>query len=112
MFQSLSKPPSLHVIVEAHPDVLAHMEEEGWHEKANVKILKAKWQDALSGDEFLGLGKFDIVYTDTFAENYDGELALLSEVWPSLYLQSFTSSSNVYQNFSTGLTLALVFSMD
>ncbi|KAF8554730.1 hypothetical protein OG21DRAFT_1508615 [Imleria badia] len=71
MFQSLSKPPSLHVIAEAHPDVLAYMEENGWHEKANVKILKGKWQDVLSTDEFRGLGKFDVVYTDTFAEHYD-----------------------------------------
>lgn len=70
IFQSLSKPPSLHVIVEAHSDVLSHIEEKGWHEKAGVKILKGKWQDVLSSDEFLGLGKFDVVYTDTFAENY------------------------------------------
>jgi len=76
MFQSLSKPPSLHAIVEAHPDVLAHMQEEKWHEKAGVKILKGKWQDVLSSDEFLGLGKFDVVYTDTFAEHYNGELNL------------------------------------
>lgn len=52
------------------------MEEKGWHEKANVKIFKGRWQDVLSSDEFLGLGKFDIVYTDTFAEYYDGELSL------------------------------------
>jgi hypothetical protein len=77
MFQSISKPPSLHVIVEAHPDVLAHMEEKGWHEKAGAKILGGKWQDVLSSDEFLGLGKFDVIYTDTFAENYDGELSVL-----------------------------------
>ncbi|KIJ61304.1 hypothetical protein HYDPIDRAFT_169751 [Hydnomerulius pinastri MD-312] len=71
MFQALSKPPSLHVIIEPHPDVLAHMEEQGWHEKQGVKIMKGKWQDILSSQEFLDLGKFDVVYTDTFAENYD-----------------------------------------
>ena len=79
MFQSVSKPPSLHVIVEAHPDVLAHMEEKGWHEKAGVKILKGKWQDVLCSDEFLGLGKFDVIYTDTFAEHYDGELDIIGQ---------------------------------
>lgn len=79
MFQSLSKPPSLHGIVEAHPDVLTHLEEWGWHEKADVKILKGKWQDVLSSDEFLGLGKFDVIYIDTFAEHYDGELGVLSQ---------------------------------
>ncbi|KAG9316554.1 S-adenosyl-L-methionine-dependent methyltransferase [Chiua virens] len=71
MFQSLAKSPSLHVIIEAHPDVLAYMEEKGWHEKSNVKILKGKWQDVLSSDEFRELGMFDVVYTDTFAERYD-----------------------------------------
>lgn len=79
MFQSLSNPPSLHVIIEAHPDVLAHLEEKGWHEKENVKIFNGKWQDVLSSDEFLGLGKFDVVYTDTFAEHYDGELGVLGQ---------------------------------
>ncbi|KAI9569598.1 hypothetical protein HD554DRAFT_2089387 [Boletus coccyginus] len=83
MFQSLSKPPSHHAIVEAHPDVLAHMEEESWHEKAGVKILKGKWQDVLSSDEFLGLGKFDVVYTDTFAEHYN-ELHKLFKRLPDL----------------------------
>ncbi|KAG8213881.1 hypothetical protein J3R82DRAFT_10625 [Butyriboletus roseoflavus] len=76
MFQSLSIPPSLHVIIEAHPDVLAHLEGKGWHEKENVKILNGKWQDVLPSDEFLGLGKFDVVYTDTFAEHYNGELGV------------------------------------
>jgi len=83
MFQSLSKLPSLHVIVEAHPDVLAHMEEKGWHEKAGAKILGGKWQDVLSSDEFLGLGKFDVVYTDTFAEQY-GELHKFFKRLPDL----------------------------
>ncbi|KIJ18765.1 guanidinoacetate N-methyltransferase [Paxillus involutus ATCC 200175] len=71
MFQTLPKPPSLHVIIEPHPDVLAHIKEQGWHEKVGVKILEGKWQDVLSTEEFRGLGKFDVVYTDTFAEHYD-----------------------------------------
>ncbi|KAF9241531.1 hypothetical protein BU15DRAFT_87124 [Melanogaster broomeanus] len=71
MFQALPKSPSLHVIIEPHPDVLAHMKEQGWHEKEGVKILEGKWQDVLSSGAFLGLGKFDVIYTDTFAENYD-----------------------------------------
>ncbi|KAF9227414.1 arginine methyl transferase [Gyrodon lividus] len=71
MFQALPKPPSLHIIIEPHSDVLAHMRKRGWHEKAGVKVLEGKWQDVLSNKEFLDLGKFDIVYTDTFAENYD-----------------------------------------
>ena len=42
-----------------------------------MKILKGKWQDVLASDEFLGLGQFDVVYTDTFAENYDGGLGAI-----------------------------------
>ncbi|KAH8828043.1 hypothetical protein DL96DRAFT_1696572 [Flagelloscypha sp. PMI_526] len=33
MFESLSPPPSLHVIVEAHPDVLANMRSKGWYDR-------------------------------------------------------------------------------
>ena len=88
MFQSLSKPPSLHVIVEAHPDVLGHMEEKGWHEKAGAKILRGTWQDVLSSNEFLELGKFDVVYTDTFAEQYGGELSVLGRgVIPDIFAE-------------------------
>lgn len=79
MFQSLSKSPSHHVIIEAHSDVLAHLEERGWYEKVGVKMLNGKWQDVLSSDEFLALGKFDVVYIDTFAEHYDGELGVLRQ---------------------------------
>lgn len=112
MFQSLHEPPSLHVIVEAHPDVLAHMEEKGWHKKANVKILNGKWQDVLSSDEFIRLGKYDVIYIDTFAENYHGELSIPEPGVTLIVLQSFTSSSNVCQVFWMGLTLGLVFSTD
>ncbi|KAJ6586978.1 arginine methyl transferase [Mycena vulgaris] len=66
LFQSLS--PALHVIIEAHPDVLRHMKELGWYEKPGVKILEGKWQDHINQ---LGTAdKFDIVYTDTFSEDY------------------------------------------
>jgi type IV protein arginine methyltransferase len=73
LFQGLSTLPSLHVIIEAHPDVLAHMNEQGWHERPGVKIMAGKWQDIVHSKEFLAFGKFDIIYTDTFAENYKGE---------------------------------------
>ncbi|KAF8135479.1 hypothetical protein EV363DRAFT_1320810 [Boletus edulis] len=69
MFQSLSKLPSLH--------------KRGGTRRPNVKILKGKWQDVLSSDEFLGLGKFDVVYTDTFAEHY-GELHKFFKRLPNL----------------------------
>ncbi|KAH7888753.1 hypothetical protein F5I97DRAFT_2004780 [Phlebopus sp. FC_14] len=83
MFQSISKSPSLHVIIEPHPDVLAHMKARGWHEKRGLKIMEGKWQDVLLNKEFLDLGKFDVVYTDTFAENYD-ELHKFFKCLPNL----------------------------
>ncbi|KAJ6625592.1 arginine methyl transferase [Mycena sp. CBHHK59/15] len=74
LFQSLS--PTLHVIIEAHPDVLQHMKELGWYEKPGVKILEGKWQDFINPEQLGNLtadGMFDMVYTDPFSEDY-GEL--------------------------------------
>ncbi|KAI0038902.1 hypothetical protein FA95DRAFT_1659148 [Auriscalpium vulgare] len=70
-FQGLPTPPSLHVIIEPHPDVLQYMRSEGWYEKAGVKILEGKWQDFIESDALMGLGGFDAVYTDTFSEDYE-----------------------------------------
>ncbi|KAF7315624.1 hypothetical protein MIND_00077800 [Mycena indigotica] len=72
LFQTLS--PSLHVIIEPHPDVLKHMRERGWYEKPGVKILQGKWQDFVNKDrltELIPEGGFDMVYTDPFSEDYE-----------------------------------------
>ncbi|KAH9858826.1 hypothetical protein C2E23DRAFT_800271 [Lenzites betulinus] len=70
LFQSLPTKPSLHVIIEPHPDVLNHMRAQGWYDKPGVKILEGKWQDFVESDEVLSVGGFDVVYTDTFSEDY------------------------------------------
>ncbi|KAG2119660.1 uncharacterized protein F5147DRAFT_625311 [Suillus discolor] len=70
LFQNLSTPPALHVIVEPHRDVLAHMKEQGWYDKKGVSILEGKWQDCIASEALQGFGKFDVIYTDTFSENY------------------------------------------
>ncbi|KAH9892483.1 hypothetical protein C8Q73DRAFT_648634 [Cubamyces lactineus] len=70
LFQSLSTKPSLHVIIEPHPDVLKHMREQGWHDKPGVKILEGKWQDFIESEDLLSVGGFDVIYTDTFSEDY------------------------------------------
>ncbi|KAI0733202.1 S-adenosyl-L-methionine-dependent methyltransferase [Fomitopsis betulina] len=70
LFQALPMPPALHVIIEPHPDVLAHMRKLGWFDKPNVRILEGKWQDFVDSEELLGTGGFDVVYTDTFSEDY------------------------------------------
>lgn len=71
-FQALPVPPSAHVIIEPHPDVLRHMREQGWHDKKGVTVLEGKWQDFV-GTEMLEGVVFDAVYTDTFSEDYGGE---------------------------------------
>lgn len=73
-FQKLSTPPALHVIIEAHPDVREYMRSQGWYSKPNVKILGGKWQDRVGSLELLEVGGFDVIYTDTFSEEYKGDL--------------------------------------
>jgi len=71
LFQSLpSHPLTQHIIIEAHPDVLQHMRETGWYDKPGIKILEGKWQDFLDSDDLLSSGGFDVIYTDTFSEDY------------------------------------------
>ena len=48
------------------------MKELGWYDKPGVKILEGKWQDFIESEEILSVGGFDVVYTDTFAEDYKG----------------------------------------
>ncbi|CAI5507631.1 unnamed protein product [Closterium sp. Naga37s-1] len=43
-----------HTIVEAHPDVIARMKGEGWHEKEGVRVVEGRWQDVLPQ-----LGQYD-----------------------------------------------------
>jgi len=58
------------VIIEAHPDVLFHMKERGWYFKPGVKVLQGRWQDFVDDPNLLDVGGFDVVYTDTFSEDY------------------------------------------
>ncbi|KAJ3515250.1 hypothetical protein NLJ89_g1877 [Agrocybe chaxingu] len=69
-FQELPNPPTEHVIIEPHPDVLNFMQEQGWYERNGVKILEGRWQDFIESDDLMKNGGFDVVYTDTFSEDY------------------------------------------
>jgi type IV protein arginine methyltransferase len=75
MFQNLPTPPSLHVIIEPHKDVLAHMRRTGWYDRPDVKILEGRWQDFICGHEIYENGGWDVIYVDTFAEGYEGMLS-------------------------------------
>lgn len=55
--------PAEHVIVEAHPDVLAHMRQTGWEAKPGVRVVAGRWQDVVEQ-----LGPFDGVFFDTYGE--------------------------------------------
>lgn len=46
------------------------MKENGWYAKRGVKILEGKWQDFIDSSELTQNGGFDVVYTDTFSEDY------------------------------------------
>ncbi|KAG8795840.1 Arginine N-methyltransferase 2 [Ceratobasidium sp. 428] len=74
LFQSLDPPPSRHVIIEPHPDVLDHMRSTGWFSKPGVEILEGRWHDFVTPDKIGALlgesGGFDVIYTDTFSEDY------------------------------------------
>lgn len=61
--------PSSHHIIEAHPNVLTRMRQEGWYEKSNVTVHEGKWQDVVPKIIEQAVS-FDIIYFDTFAEDY------------------------------------------
>jgi protein arginine N-methyltransferase 2 len=63
------KLPKSHHIIEAHPDVLARMKEQGWNEKPGVVIHEGRWQDVVPSLLESGI-LFDAIYFDTFAEEY------------------------------------------
>lgn len=61
--------PKTHHIIEAHPDVVKRMKEQGWHEKPGVVIHEGRWQDIVP--YLVAEGEmFDAIYFDTFAEEY------------------------------------------
>eukprot|EP00747_Dinoflagellata_sp_TGD_P139551 gnl/TRDRNA2_/TRDRNA2_175906_c0_seq1.p1 gnl/TRDRNA2_/TRDRNA2_175906_c0~~gnl/TRDRNA2_/TRDRNA2_175906_c0_seq1.p1 ORF type:complete len:500 (-),score=49.53 gnl/TRDRNA2_/TRDRNA2_175906_c0_seq1:16-1515(-) len=55
--------PARHTIVEAHPDVLSKMREDGWCDKEGVAVLGCRWEDA-------ELDSFDVIFFDACAENF------------------------------------------
>lgn len=83
--------PVSHVIIEAHPDVLSHMRHTGWYERRGVTVLEGRWQDFVESDALLSEG-FDIIYTDTFSEQYRGGYFALSYYNSLMSLQQQTSS--------------------
>ncbi|GAA5796575.1 arginine N-methyltransferase 2 [Helicostylum pulchrum] len=71
--------PKNHYIIEAHPDVYAHMLELGWDKKEGVKILFGRWQDMVPTIDI----QFDGVFFDTYGEYYD-DLKAFHECVPKM----------------------------
>jgi type IV protein arginine methyltransferase len=78
LVQDYAHRPVEHHIIEAHPDVLKEIQEQGWQEKPGVLIHAGKWQDILPAMAEDGL-VFDAIYYDTFAESYKEFKELFSE---------------------------------
>lgn len=62
--------PSRHVIIEAHPDAITYAKSLGWDKKPGVEIWEGKWEDFMDSPE---IGDFDVVYFDTYSQDYAGE---------------------------------------
>lgn len=46
------------------------MRSQGWYDKKGVRIYEGRWQDFIESSELLSFGGFDVIYTDTFSEDY------------------------------------------
>ncbi|BEJ13436.1 hypothetical protein CspHIS471_0306100 [Cutaneotrichosporon sp. HIS471] len=80
--------PLHHVIIEAHPQVLAYMKSKGVYEWPGVRVLEGRWQDFVGeriGEliEASGGMGFDAIFVDTFAEGYE-DLKAFFEVLPDI----------------------------
>lgn len=64
--------PSKHLIIEPHPDVLAHARRKGWFNRHNVRFYEGTWQQYLEAleDEREEYVAWDSIYFDTYSEHY------------------------------------------
>lgn len=58
--------PTRHVIIEPHPDVLAHARANGWYDKPGVEFFEGTWREYLAAYEAgEQLAEFDAVYVSS-----------------------------------------------
>ncbi|KAI8802638.1 S-adenosyl-L-methionine-dependent methyltransferase [Cladochytrium replicatum] len=89
--------PSVHVIIEAHPDVVRRMKETGWAEKKGVVILEGRWQEVVEDGRLAEAtpdGGFDFIYFDTFGEYY-ADLREFNDLVPN-----YLSQEGLYSFFN------------
>ena len=85
--------PASHTIIEAHPDVYKHMIDNGWDSKPGVRIIHARWQDALPKLNQI----YDGIFFDTFGEYID-DMKQFHE-----HLPNILSDENGIYSFFNGL---------
>ncbi|TGZ67213.1 hypothetical protein CRM22_004934 [Opisthorchis felineus] len=85
--------PSSHVIIEAHPEVLQRIENDGWMSKPGIQVIRGRWQDTVPTlAEEIQCGKcepFDGIFFDTYAED-DMDLRQFHSWLPKLLRQPCT----------------------
>ncbi|KAJ1039516.1 hypothetical protein NDA14_004914 [Ustilago hordei] len=69
--------PTRHVIIEAHPDAIAHAKSLGFDKKPGVEIFQGRWEDFIRDSDseqdiarMTALGTFDAIYWDTYSQDY------------------------------------------
>ncbi|KAL7059755.1 hypothetical protein AAHC03_013922 [Spirometra sp. Aus1] len=82
--------PDSHVIIEAHPQVLEKMREDGWMDRPEVQVRCGRWQDVLPelarAIEAGEMAPFDGVFFDTYAED-DRDLNNFHQFLPRIMSQ-------------------------
>ncbi|GAA5961984.1 hypothetical protein JCM3765_007183 [Sporobolomyces pararoseus] len=95
--------PTLHLIIEPHPDVLKFAKEQGWFDKPGVRFFQGTWQEWIKA---LEEGKeewveWDAIYFDTYSEHYKDLRSFLSQT-PNL-LSSSSPQNQASVSFFHGL---------
>ncbi|GAA5991386.1 hypothetical protein JCM5350_007196 [Sporobolomyces pararoseus] len=95
--------PTLHLIIEPHPDVLKFAKEQGWFDKPGVKFFKGTWQEWIKAleegeEEWV---EWDAIYFDTYSEHYKDLRSFLSQT-PNL-LSSSSPQNQASVSFFHGL---------
>lgn len=91
--------PKTHVIIEAHPDVYAHMKRTGWDDKENVIIKFGRWQDVI--DDLAKEYAFTGAFFDTYGETYN-EIREFHEHLPKLFQKSKDEGKRCVYSYFNG----------
>ena len=91
--------PKTHVIIEAHPDVYAHMKRKGWDEKENVVVVFGRWQDVI--EDLAKEYSFTGAFFDTYGETYN-EIREFHVHLPKLFQKSKDKGKRCTHSYFNG----------